>query len=137
MTITISNLEFLQYHNNVYKNEDDKNNIREFVESKGSSFRVKDMHKDLSGSIPETSTEIYKEPQGTQGIELSNLVIDTDTLERHMACDDDDIEDENVKAYIESQKSHKLRFLKEVQERGLRTKHNDPNDNDKVVHLNY
>mmetsp|Transcript_5447 Transcript_5447/g.6338 ORF Transcript_5447/g.6338 Transcript_5447/m.6338 type:complete len:138 (-) Transcript_5447:3353-3766(-) len=137
MTITISNLEFLQYHNNVFKNGDDKNNIRAFIESKGSSFRVKDMNSPLSGSNSGTlaSTEIYK---GPQGIELSNLVIDTDTLERNMAYDDDNIiEDENVREYIDSQKAHKLRFLKEVQERGLRTKHNDTNDNDKVVHLNY
>lgn len=54
-----------------------------------------------------------------------------------MACNEDDIEDEDVKAYIVSQKSHKLRFLQEVQEKGLKTKHNDTNDNDKVIHMNY
>lgn len=138
MTITISKLEFLQYHNDVYTNDDEKNYIRLFVESKGSGFQVRDMDKYLSGWRQDNSkaTEIFK---GPQGIELSNLVIDADTLERKMACNEDDIEDENVKAYIVSQKSHKLRFLQEVQEKGLKTKHNDANDNDndKVVHLNY
>lgn len=136
MTITISKLEFLQYHNNVYTNDDERNYIRLFVESKGSSFRVKGMGKNLSESSQDNSrtTEIFK---GPQGIELSNLVIDADTLEHNMACNEDDIEDEDVKAYIVSQKSHKLRFLQEVQEKGLKTKHNDTNDNDRVVHLNY
>lgn len=65
MTITISKLEFLQYHNNVYTNDDERNYIRLFVESKGSSFRVKGMGKNLSESSQDNSrtTEIFKGPQ--------------------------------------------------------------------------
>ena len=136
MTITISKLELLQYHNNVYTNEDKKNYIRLFVESKGSNFQLKELDKNVLNLNQDNSktTEIFK---GPQGIELSNLVIDADTLESNMAFNEDDIDDENVKAYIISQKSHKLRFLQEVKEKGLKTKYNDANDNEKVVHLNY
>lgn len=135
MTITISNAEFVQYHNIKYSNKPELGYIREYINSKGSDFQIKSR---VSSHLPvsQESEAPSNTEDGQQSIELSTLIIDSDTLERNMAQNDDYKDDENVRKFIEAQKAHKLRFLQEVEEKGLRTEHNAL-DAGNVSKLNY
>lgn len=137
MTITISNLEFLQYHEKIYTIDSKYDYVRQYIQSKSGDFYIRDNTEkalELAKGSPERNDETFSKQSG---LELSNLIIDADTLEQNTACNEDYIDDENVRDYVESQKLHRLQFLKEIHEKGLRTSHTDTGRNDKKFLLNY
>ncbi|KAI3403086.2 hypothetical protein KGF56_004146 [Candida oxycetoniae] len=94
--------------------------ILQFAPSQYKSFIATPcIHQKIYNSLITTSTSNLQEEKTSTEINVDELIIDTENLPQVDKEREDVYQSDEVKRYLESQMVHRLKFLKEVKERGL------------------